>query len=65
MTNSHSTDGQALTRANDALHVATHPEIFFDRPSLRIAAWAHLMAARGRRVNQLRLTLDQRAAARP
>lgn len=55
----------APTRSSDALHVATHPEEYFDRPSLRLTAWAHLMAARGCRVNQLRLTLDQRKAVHP
>jgi hypothetical protein len=50
------------TLLTDARAVVTDPARFAAHPTLRLLAWRALMAERGYRVNQLRLTRLQQAA---
>ena len=51
------------TQLGNAMAIASHPEVVYDRPLLRRLAWSTLMAARGHRVNQTRLAQLQRGMA--
>jgi len=51
------------TQLGNAMAIASHPELVYDRPLLRRLAWSTLMAARGHRVNQTRLAQLQRGMA--
>lgn len=49
--------------AADARAVVTDPARFAAMPAIRMLAWAALLAERGGRVDQARITLMQRNAA--
>ena len=59
------TQPQPTQRTHDALTVVTNPALYADRPTLRLAAWVALMAARGNHVVQSRLNRPTAIANTP